>query len=164
MNNIATIIENFCGDLCKTFLPIKREHIEGEGKEIAICTLSSLDLLEQISKDQLLMKKIALVGRLLSENKGIDQIIQYSNQNKSLSHVILCGNDSNGHFAGNSLLSLFHNGINHEGRILSSKGHRPYITSCRDDVESFRKRVTVHNLLEITDIGFIRKYIDGFSS
>ena len=164
MNNIATTIENFCGYLCKVLFPIRTEYVKGEGKEIAICTLSSLDLLEQISRDQILMKKIVLVGSLLSENKGIDKIIHYSKQNKSLAHIILCGIDSNGHLAGNSLLSLFDKGISREGRILNSNGHRPYLTVSFDDVEIFRKRISVHNLLGIVDIEFIRKYIDGFSN
>lgn len=164
MNNIATTIENFCGDLCKVLFPIRTRCVEGDGKEIAICTLSSLDLLEQISRDQILMKKIILVGSLLSENKGIDEIIRYSKQSKSLAHIILCGTDTNGHLAGNSLLSLFDSGISPEGRILNSKGHRPYLTVNYNDVESFRNRVSVHNLLGIVDIEFIRKYVDGFSS
>lgn len=164
MNNIATTIENFCGDLCKVLFPIRTRCVEGEGKEIAICTLSSLNLLEQISRHQILMKKIILVGSLLSENKGIDEIIRYSKQNRSLAHLILCGTDTNGHLAGNSLLSLFDRGISREGRILNSNGHRPYLTVSHNDVESFRNRVSVHNLLGIVDIEFIRKYVDGFSS
>jgi tetrahydromethanopterin S-methyltransferase subunit A len=164
MKNIVSTIENFCGHLCKVLLPIRTRCVEGEGKEIAICTLSSLDLLEQISRDQILMKKIILVGSLLSENKGIDEIIRYSKQNKSLAHIILCGTDTNGHLAGNSLLSLFDRGISREGRILNSNGHRPYLTASHNDVESFRNRVSVHNLLGIVDIEFIRKYVYGFSS
>lgn len=164
MNVIATTIENFCGDLCKVLFPIRTRCVEGEGKEIAICTLSSLDLLEQISRDQILMKKIILVGSLLSENKGIDEIIRYSMDNKSLAHIILCGTDTIGHLAGNSLLSLFDRGIDRGGRILNSKGHRPYLTINYEDVESFRNRVSVHNLLGIVDIKYIRKYVDGFSS
>ena len=164
MNHIATAIENFCGDLCKVLFPIRTRCVEGEGKEIAICTLSSLDLLEQISRDQILMKKIILVGSLLSENKGIDEIIQYSKDNESLAHIILCGTDTNGHLAGHSLLSLFDRGISCGGRILNSKGHRPYLTVNYDDVERFRNRVSVHNLLGIVDIEYIRKYVDGLSS
>jgi tetrahydromethanopterin S-methyltransferase subunit A len=164
MNFITATIENICGDLCKLLLPIRTQFAEGEGKTIAICTLSSLDLMEKISKDQILMRKIVLVGRLLSENKGIDRIIRYSQHNKLLAHIVLCGTDTNGHLAGNSLLSLIDKGIDEEGRILNSIGHRPYLTASHEDVERFRKRVSIHNLLGIVDIEFIRNYVDFISS
>lgn len=164
MNNIATTIENICGKLCKLLIPIRTRYVEGEGKDIAICTLSSFDLLERISRDQALMKKIVLVGRLLSENKGIDAIIRYSKQNELLGHIILCGIDTNGHHAGSSLLALIDKGIDQEGRILNSTGYRPNLAVSHDDVERFRKKVSVHNLLGIVDIEFIRNYVDYISS
>ncbi len=92
------------------------------------------------------------------------KLFDIPSNNKSLANIILCGTDTNGHLAGNSLLSLFDRGISRGGRILNSKGHRPYLTVNYDDVESFRNRVSVHNLLGIVDIEFIKKYVDGFSS
>ena len=82
MKEFNKAVAEVVGQLCKILLPIKDEYYFGAGKEIAICTLSSLNLLTQISEDKYLMEKIALVGRLLSENKGIDAIINYSARNK----------------------------------------------------------------------------------
>jgi len=70
-------IENCIGQICKYLIPIKHEYYLGNGSRIAICTLSSIKLLIEISNDTKLMNKVALVGRLLSENKGIDKIINY---------------------------------------------------------------------------------------
>ena len=52
--------------------PIKHEYHVGEGKTVAICTLSSIDLLETIATNTDIMSRILVVGRLLSENRGID--------------------------------------------------------------------------------------------
>jgi hypothetical protein len=49
-----------------------------------------------ISNDAKLMNKVAIVGRLLSENKGIDKIIKYCLTNRELAHLIVCGKDGRG--------------------------------------------------------------------
>ena len=54
------------------------------------------------------------MGRLLSENKGIDKIIDFSNNNRELKYLILCGNDVKGHEPGKALISLKNNGIDSE--------------------------------------------------
>lgn len=37
---------NAAGKLCEVLIPIKHEYYIGEGNSIAICTLSSIDLLD----------------------------------------------------------------------------------------------------------------------
>lgn len=160
MKEFNKAVAEVVGELCKILLPIKDEYYFGAGKEIALCTLSSLNLLTQISADRYLMKKIALVGRLLSENRGIDAIIKYSARNKNLKHIVICGVDTRGHLAGHALLSLYRNGIDLEGRILNSKSPRPQITISRGDVENFRKRVCIYDLLGVTNLDNIKEYVD----
>ncbi len=153
-------MENCIGEICKYLLPIKHEHFVGKGSRIAICTLSSIRLLTEISNDTKLMNNLAIVGRLLSENKGIDDIINYCIVHKELEHLILCGKDSRGHRAGDSLISLSKNGMTKEGKIIKSKSPRPQLLSSYQEVEIFRDRVTVHNLIEETDLNRIRSYVD----
>ena len=86
-------IENCIGRIYKYFIPIKHEYYVGNGSRIGICTLSSIKLLIEISNDTKLMNKVAIVGRLLSENKGIDKIINYCLTNTQLAHLIVCGKD-----------------------------------------------------------------------
>ena len=70
-------LKKLLGGICKTILPIKEEVFYGNpNSSIAICTLSSIDLLRKISQPKFL-QSVAVVGRLLSENKGIDALIQY---------------------------------------------------------------------------------------
>jgi len=153
-------MENCIGEICKYLLPIKHEHFVGKGNSIAICTLSSIRLLTEISNDTKLMNNLAIVGRLLSENKGIDDIINYCIANKELKHLILCGKDSRGHRAGDSLIALSKNGITKEGMIIKSKSPKPQLLSSYREVEIFRDRVTVHNMIEETDLNRIRSYLD----
>ena len=153
-------MENFIGEICKYLLPIKHEHFVGKGSRIAICTLSSIRLLTEISNDTKLMNNLAIVGRLLSENKGIDDIINYCIVHKELEHLVICGKDSRGHRAGDSLIALSKNGLTKEGIIIESKSPRPQLRSSYQEVEIFRERVTVHNLIEETDLNRIRSCVD----
>lgn len=153
-------MENCIGEICKYLLPIKHEHFVGKGSRIAICTLSSIRLLTEISNDTELMNNLAIVGRLLSENKGIDDIINYCIVHKEIEHLVICGKDSRGHRAGDSLIALSKNGMTKEGIIIESKSPRPQLRSSYQEVEIFRDRITVHNLIEETDLNRIRSCVD----
>jgi tetrahydromethanopterin S-methyltransferase subunit A len=73
MTLVMKRLENAAGKLCESLLPIKHEYYHGvAGKAVAICTLSSIQLLEMISRSPLI-KRVLIAGRLLSENKGIDR-------------------------------------------------------------------------------------------
>jgi tetrahydromethanopterin S-methyltransferase subunit A len=52
-----------------------------------------MNFLLEIAKNSNLMNKILIVGRLLSENRGIDKIVRFSIKNPSLHHIIVCGTD-----------------------------------------------------------------------
>jgi tetrahydromethanopterin S-methyltransferase subunit A len=157
--------ENMAGKICETLIPIKREyHIGRGGKEIAICTLSSIHLLEDICKTSEIMDKILVVGRLLSENKGIDTIIKFTLTHPELHYIIVCGKEVRGHQAGQALLSLYENGINNNktGRriIVGAKGPNPVLASSWEEINAFRKQINkIYNLAGINDIEQIMKQI-----
>jgi tetrahydromethanopterin S-methyltransferase subunit A len=153
-------IENSIGELSKYLIPIKHEYYLGNGSRIAICTLSSIKLLIEISNDTKVMNNVAIVGRLLSENKGIDKIIKYCLTNKELVHLIVCGKDARGHRAGDALIALSNNGVTKEGKIIMSKSPSPHIMSTYEEVQSFRNRITIHNLIEETNLNSITSYLD----
>jgi tetrahydromethanopterin S-methyltransferase subunit A len=120
------ILEDAAGKICKIVLPIKHEYYFGNGKELAICTLSSIGLIEEISRSKI-MERIAIVGRLLSENKGIDQIIKFTIEHPELKVILLCGHEVIGHKAGQALLSLHKNGVDDRNRIIGARP-RPHNT------------------------------------
>lgn len=57
------IIEDVAGEICKIILPINEVFFGNSTSSVAICTLSSIKLLKEISNSSI-MSQIALVGRL----------------------------------------------------------------------------------------------------
>jgi tetrahydromethanopterin S-methyltransferase subunit A len=155
MNNLGNMI----GELCKIILPIPEESYKGNpNSSIAICTLSSLDLLKKMSNSDF-MKHISIVGRLLSENKGIDAIIQHVNQNKKIKTIIVCGKEVWGHKAGDSLFKLYKNGIDKNGRIIHSTSPDPFLTVTQLQVNYFRNEINLINMINETSFDKIKQKI-----
>ncbi|HEX2169546.1 MAG TPA: hypothetical protein VHF65_04535, partial [Nitrososphaera sp.] len=146
------------GKLCKALLPIKQQYYLGSGKSAAICTLSSFDLLEMLSRSSL-MDKVLIAGRLLSENKGIDAIIGFTINHPELNRILLCGKEVKGHRAGQALLSLSRNGVDTSNRIIGADGPHPIITRCAQDVDIFRRQIQVIDSVGTVDIDRIAKLL-----
>ena len=147
-------LDNAAGRLCKALLPIKHEYYLGAGKAVAICTLSSIDLLQTISKSDLI-NRILIAGRLLSENKGIDAIIAFTMKHPNLKRIIVCGKEVRGHRAGQALLALASNGMDSSGRIIGAIGPNPIVTLPQQDVDIFRHQVEINDMIGTVDIGKI---------
>jgi tetrahydromethanopterin S-methyltransferase subunit A len=151
-------IENGAGKLCKALLPIKQEYYLGAGKAVALCTLSSIDLLETISRSSL-MNKVLIAGRLLSENKGIEAMIAFTVKHPELKRILVCGKEVKGHKAGQALLALASNGVDSSGRIIGAAGPNPIVTLCAQDVDIFRRQVQIIDLIGTVDIGKIAQVL-----
>jgi tetrahydromethanopterin S-methyltransferase subunit A len=143
--------DDAAGKVCEAVLPIKHEFYLGRGKELAICTLSSIGLLEEISKSDI-MDRIAIAGRLLSENKGIDAMIRFTLDHPDLKHIIVCGKEVKGHRAGQALLALARNGVDRDGRIIGALGPYPTLKSPARDVHAFRRQVAILDMIGTVDI------------
>ena len=158
------VLGNFIGEICKTLIPIPEEIYCGNSEStISVCTLSSINLLKKIS-DSNLINNIAVVGRLLSENKGIDSMIQNVISNKNIKIIILCGKEVAGHKAGDSLLKLQKNGINDEGRIIGSNSPDPILFVSKTDVDKFRNQVKIINKIGTTNFLEIKKLVDSLKN
>lgn len=145
------VIGNILGEVCKTLFPIPEEIYYGNSKSsIAICVLSSISLLKKIANSQL-MNNISLVGRLFSENKGIDSIIRYANSNPNVQTIIICGKEVWGHESGSSLLALYKNGIDVSGKIINSASPDPYLTVTQKEVKKFQSQIRIINKIGITN-------------
>jgi len=155
----ANSFGNVIGEFCKVILPISEEIYYGNpNSDIAICTLSSIGLLKQIANSSIL-DGISIVGRLLSENKGIDQIILYLNKNKKIKKLIICGKEVWGHKAGDSFYQLYQNGIDNDGRIINSISPDPYLTVSKSQIAYFRKEIKFINMINETDLNKIKQKI-----
>ena len=151
MNKLGTTI----GKICEALLPIPEEfYIGNSNSSICICTLSSIKLLKEI-KNSKVIDNIAIVGRLFTENKGIDSIIKHVNQNKKIKTIIVCGKDVWGHKSGHSLFELHKNGIDHNNRIINSTSPDPFLTVSESEIKYFQKQITLVNLIDETNIELI---------
>jgi tetrahydromethanopterin S-methyltransferase subunit A len=159
MINIKNDINELLGVCCYYLLPIKQEYYFGSGEYTGICTLSSIDLFQDIKKDQEIINKIAVVGRLLSENRGIDQIIKFTINNKKLKYLLLCGKEVKGHLSGQSLIALKKNGVDNNKKIISSLAPNPILTSKNYEINYFRKHVNIIDKIGLCDRNKIRDII-----
>lgn len=155
------IVENIVGEICKIILPINEEVFFGNSKSsIAVCTLSSMKLLKKISNSSI-MSEINLVGRLLSENKGIDSLIKHVISKKNIKTILICGKDTMGHRSGHSLLKLYENGIDSNGRIIDSSSPDPILTVTKFEIQTFQKQITIINKTGETDILEIKRSVNS---
>ena len=158
MMEIIKRLEDGAGKLCEALFPIKHEYYLGTGKTVAICTLSSTDLLETISRSSL-MEKVLIAGRLLSENKGIDAMIAFTLKHPELKRILVCGKEVKGHRAGQALLALASYGVDSSGMIIGAGGPNPIVSLCARDVEMFRRQVQFIDLIGTVDIDEIAQVL-----
>lgn len=164
-----------CGPVCKpsiqlTLLQAKNkawpveqgEYIIGnERSSVAISTLGSDELTEVISRE-LGTGSFAIAGKTHTENIGIEKIIKNTITNPYIRFLILCGKDTRGHMAGQSLLSLSIRGINHEKRIIGSEGQRSVLKNLDFlEIEHWRLQVKVIDLIGIEDIERIAEEVNA---
>jgi tetrahydromethanopterin S-methyltransferase subunit A len=155
------LIEDLAGEICKIILPINEEVFFGNPRSsLAICTLSSMNLLKEIANSNLL-SKVALVGRLFSENKGIDSLVRHVISNKNLETILLCGKDTPGHRPGHSLLNLYKNGVDNQGRIIGSSSPDPILTITKSEVLKFQNQVKLIDEISEISISKIKLSINA---
>ncbi len=147
-------------------LPGKYKVIRYEAP-VAICTLNSDELMEEIIDAQ--HPRVSIVGSINTENLGIERLIKNITTNPNIRFLILCGEDSRqaiGHLPGQSLVSLFENGIDPDKkRILGAKGKRPVLKNIDiESIEQIKKQVQLINMIECSDLTDITKTIDECAS
>jgi tetrahydromethanopterin S-methyltransferase subunit A len=82
-----------------------------------------------------MMERVLIVGRLLSENKGIDTLVLFTLKHSELVYMIVCGKDVKGHQSGQALLSLYRNGVTRDRKIIGAASSNSMLR-CSDDVHT----------------------------
>ncbi len=160
--NIKFQLEQAAGVACNIIYPIRVSSFSGKGTEVAICTLSSIDLLRKISGDAI-MDKILIVGRLFSENKGIDQLIQFCMMSSTLRYLILCGKDTNGHYPADALINLMHYGLDEHSKIIGTKAHFAFIRCHPNLVNKFREQIKLIDMRECYNLDKIIETVNDLT-
>jgi tetrahydromethanopterin S-methyltransferase subunit A len=132
-----------------------RYKLGNKNSPIAVCTIASID---EINID---LNKVAIIGKCVTENVGIEKIIQNVVSNPNIRYLILCGRESKGHFVAQAIESIKENGIAEDGRIIGAKGNMPYLRNIdKEVIARFREQVIPINLIGETDSLKIEKVID----
>jgi tetrahydromethanopterin S-methyltransferase subunit A len=154
-------IEEIAGELCRILLPIEdRVYFGNSESGIAVCTLSSMKLLGEIVNSTL-MTQVNIAGRLLSENKGIDLLVRHVISDRKIRTVVLCGKDTAGHRPGHSLLCLYQNGIDRDGRIIGSQSPDPILSLTNGEVKKFQNQVRIIDKIGETGISNLSSEISS---
>lgn len=129
---------------------------------IAISTLGNAELADKIAR--LKPNGLSIVGKTETENIGVEKIIKNALSVPSIKHLILCGKDSEGHYSGNTIISLLNNGIDNNMRVIGAKGKKPVLSNTtKEQVNAFRKQIEVTDMIECEDLNKILEKIQELS-
>lgn len=160
--NIKFQLEQAAGVVCKVIYPIPVSSFNGKGTAVAVCTLSSMALLKKISSD-VIMDKLLIVGRLFSENKGIDQLILFCTMSQTMRYLILCGKDTSGHYPADALMNLMHFGLDEHNKIIGTKAPYPFLKSHPKLVNKFRAQIKLIDMRECYDLDKIIETVNNLN-
>jgi tetrahydromethanopterin S-methyltransferase subunit A len=108
-------------------------------------------------------KKVAIFGKLKTENIGIEKIVANVISNPNIRYLLICGEDIRGHRSGSSLVALFNNGIDEQNRIIDAPGAIPYIENLDiNAINRFQDQLEIVNLIGVTDLNDIKKTINDY--
>lgn len=130
---------------------------------VAVTTASSTELpdllFEESSPDS-----VAIVGKIETENIGVEKVVRNVISNLNIRFVVVCGKDAQGHFPGQTLLALSRNGMDPTHCVLGSPASRPLLKNLTEvEAEQFRAQVSTIDLLGCTNIKTIVQEIERWS-
>ena len=126
---------------------------------------TALALLQGIQADgvdlTVFHSKIAISGRITTENLGVEHLVKNVIANPHLRHLILWGNDIGGHLPGDALLSLIGNGFDKAKRIIGAHGARPVLKNLTEsEVSHFRRQIQIIDLIGERNLSELAKQVE----
>ena len=125
---------------------------------VAVTTLGSVALAKEVSAAA--PQGLCIVGKVETENIGIEKIIKNILANPAIRCLVLTGAEPPKHLTGASFLALFELGVDDGMRIIDAPGMRPVLpNTSREEVTAFRDRIEAVNMIGCTDIEEIRSTV-----
>ena len=129
---------------------------------VAVSTLASIQLAEDIAQRK--PQGLAIVGKIETENIGIDKVIKNVVTSYTLRHLIVAGIDPKGHQVGNTLLALAANGVDENQRVIGASGKRPILRNVTTaEIHAFRTQVQVIDMIGCENLDEISARIEELS-
>ncbi|MBU0894913.1 MAG: hypothetical protein KKF48_00155 [Nanoarchaeota archaeon] len=127
-------------------------------------SVAVLTLLDNFSFDK---NKVAIYGKVMTENLGVTRILANILSNKNIRYLVVCGRDVNGHYPGDALISFYNQGYTEDKKtnIITIKNTRAKdpklpIEEIGKVRERFRNQITLVNMLGEKDIKKIKSKIE----
>ena len=106
---------------------------------IAVCTLSSTALIDQLDATQ-----AAIIGRVYTPNLGLEKMIRNVVSNPRLRYLLVCGKESPVFRVGQSIAMLTLNGVDATGQIIGATGPNAVLSNLpADTIKTFRRQIEV---------------------
>lgn len=129
---------------------------------VAVATLASVRLAEELAR--LKPAGVALVGKLETENIGIDKVVKNVISNPAIRTIIIAGVEPKGHQSGSALLALAQNGVDENNRVIGSTAKHPVLRNItRSEIDIFRRQVRVVDLRGCEDLAKIIAHVAGLT-
>lgn len=121
---------------------------------VAVTTLGSIPMVQELANAK--PKGLCIVGKVETENIGIEKIIKNVLSNPAIRYLVCAGPEPPKHLTGASILALFKNGTDALGRIPGASGMRPQLpNTSREEVDAFRRQVEPVDMLGCLDVSLI---------
>jgi tetrahydromethanopterin S-methyltransferase subunit A len=112
-------------------------------RSVAICTLASSDLVDQIGARE----EIAIVGRLYTLNLGLEKLVWNIIANPAIRFLLLCGDDTTTSIS-QGIVHLHARGFDAEHRIPEVRGYQPIVPNLTsEEVSAFQQQVELVSLI-----------------
>jgi len=172
MRRMLTLKDTFSTEtLRRTVQRLKRQpvwpvtggaYVVGDSRaSIAICTLTSTNLLEPLVK----LRGVAIAGRVYTPNLGIEKIILNITANPAIRFLLLCGKESSVFHPGQALQALCRDGITTDYRIIGAVGHFPVLANIDSErIETFRHQIELIDCTSETSVEVLEARINDLSA
>ena len=101
-----------------------------------------------------------MAGTLQIANIGLEKLVTNVVANTNIRYLVLCGNEVEGHLAGDALIALMKNGVNEKRIIIGTKAPTAYLFNIPLRViNRFVRQITLVNLLDGTDPEMVKKAV-----
>ncbi|MGI9309230.1 MAG: DUF4346 domain-containing protein [Gammaproteobacteria bacterium] len=108
---------------------------------VAVTTLGSVDLAAEVFAAK--PAGMCIVGKVETENIGIEKIIKNIISNKAIKYLVCAGKEPPKHMTGATMVALFENGVDERNKIIGSPGMRPILpNTSAEEIAEFREQVT----------------------
>jgi len=115
-------------------------------KAIALAVLKGIEMDEPDLAS--VYSKIAIFGSITTENLGVEHLVKNLIANPYLRHLVIWGEDIEGHLPGDALLNLLGSGLDKSKRIIGARGARPILKNLTaSEVQHLRRQIQVVDLI-----------------